>query len=290
MTTQTFQGISKMKRMICALACAMAANAFAWGSDGHSIIGEIAQRRLTDEARLEAERLLGFGVSLASVSNWADDYRTPHPETYRWHFINFPVMEDKYDPAVACAPTPTGDCIVAALQRNRATLMCPSGDAARRDALKFAAHFIGDVHQPFHTITEDQGGNLVKVEVDIREGRCPKCPPRRTQDNLHAVWDSGLITNTVWNWGAYVTRLEEGWLAGPEARGADGGTVDEWMMASHRLAAQVWPWLPPDRLIGDDYYRKALPIVDRQLSLAGLRLARFLNETLPARNRRERCG
>ena len=278
-----------MKRLLCALACTFAASAFAWGGDGHSIIAEIAQPRLTAEARQEMERLLGPGVSLASVANWADDYRAAHPETSRWHFINFPAKEDRYDPAVACAPTPTGDCIVAELKRERAILGCPAGDAARRQALKFAAHFIGDLHQPFHTITEEQGGNLVKVEVEIRNGKCPKCTPRRTQENLHAVWDSTLITNTAWNWGAYVTRLEEGWLAGPEARDADQGTIDDWMLASHRIAADVWPWLAPDLLIGDEYYRKALPLVDRQLALAGLRLARFLNETLPTRYAKAAC-
>jgi hypothetical protein len=279
-----------MKRLLCTLACIAAANALAWGGDGHSIIAEIAQRRLTPEARQEMERLLGPGVSLASVSNWADDYRADHPETFRWHFINFPVKEDRYDRAIACAPTPTGDCIVVELERERMTLSCPAGDAARRDALKFAAHLIGDLHQPFHTITEDQGGNLIKVEVDIRAGKCPKCAPRRTQENLHSVWDSSLIAATTWNWGAYVTRLETGFLAGAEARDADAGTIDDWMLASHRAAAEVWPWLPADLLIGDDYYRKVLPILDRQLALGGLRLARFLNENLPARLRRASCG
>ena len=279
-----------MKRLICTLACTAAANAFAWGADGHSVIAEIAQRRLTPEARQEMERLLGPGVSLASVANWADDYRPTHPETSRWHFINFPAKEDKYDFSVVCAPTPTGDCIIAELQRERAILSCPAGDAARRLALMFAAHFIGDLHQPFHTITEEQGGNLVKVDVDIRNGKCPKCAPRRTQENLHSVWDSVLITNSVWNWGALVTRLEEGWLASPEAKGADAGTIDDWMLASHRIAAEVWPWTPADLLIGDDYYRKAIPLIDRQLALGGLRLARFLNETLPTRNAKASCN
>ena len=129
------------------------------------------------------------------------------------------------------------------------------------------------------------------MQVDIRAaGKCPKCAPRILQENLHSVWDSSLIGATVWNWGAYVTRLEAGFLASAEARGVDGGSIDDWMLGAHRAANEAWPWLGTDLAIGDDYYRKALPIVDRQLALAGLRLARFLNETLPARNRRESCG
>ena len=278
-----------MKRLICTLACAAAANAFAWGADGHSVIAEIAQRRMTPEARLEMERLLGPGVSLASLSSWGDDIRPDRPETSNWHYINCPVKQDTYDLAVVCKATPTGDCIVAAMQRQRATLTCPSGDEKRREALKWAVHLIGDLHQPLHTITEERGGNLIKVDVDIRNGKCPRCPPRRTQENLHSVWDSVLISNKEWNWGAYVTRLETTWLSSPEAKGAEAGTVEDWMLASHRVAAQAWDWLPADKLIGDEYFTKVIPLIDRQLALGGIRLARFLNETLPTLLRRESC-
>jgi hypothetical protein len=91
-----------MKRFAALLACAAAANAFGWGADGHSVIAELAQRRLTNEAKLEMERLLGPGVSLASLSSWGDDIRPDRPETSNWHFINFPAKEDKYDLAVVC--------------------------------------------------------------------------------------------------------------------------------------------------------------------------------------------
>jgi hypothetical protein len=282
--------MNDMKRITCALACIAAANAFAWGDGGHNISAEIAHRRLSPEARLEVERLFGPGVSLSSLSNWADDHRPEHPETSRWHFINIPVKDDRYDRAALCAPRADGDCILNAIDRVRATLTCPASDAARREALKFAVHLIGDLHQPFHTIAEDLGGNLIKVTVDIRAGKCPKCAPNPRPDNLHAVWDSGLITNAVWNFGAYVTRLETGWLASPEAAGADAGTIEDWLAESHRAATQVWPWLPEDRVIGDEYFGKALPVVDRQLGRAGLRIARFLNETLPAGKRRESCN
>lgn len=279
-----------MKRFVAILASLIALDAAAWSGDGHSIIAEIASRRLTPEARREAERLLGAGVSLASASSWADDVRTERPETYKWHFVNVPMATVAYDPAIHCVSGPTGDCIVAALERARDTLTCPAGDDARRDALRFALHFIGDLHQPLHTIAEQRGGNDVKVEIEFRGARCPKCTARRTQDNLHQVWDTVIIGQTTWNWGAYVTRLEEGWLRSAEARGADAGRVEDWMAASHRTAAEVWPWLPADNVIGDDYYGKALPIVDRQLGLAGLRLARFLNETLAPKRMRKKCA
>ena len=48
-----------MKRLFTLLACTLALDAAAWGADGHSIIAELASRRLTPDARQEVERLLG---------------------------------------------------------------------------------------------------------------------------------------------------------------------------------------------------------------------------------------
>jgi hypothetical protein len=40
----------------------------------------------------------------------------------------------------------------------------------------------------------------------------------------------------------------------------------------------VWEQLPASRVFDDGYYAKLLPTLDRQLGLAGLRLARLLND------------
>jgi len=36
--------------------------------------------------------------------------------------------------------------------------------------------------------------------------------------------------------------------------------------------------MPADHVLDDTYYQAVQPILDRQLGLAGIRLARFLNE------------
>jgi hypothetical protein len=46
----------------------------------------------------------------------------------------------------------------------------------------------------------------------------------------------------------------------------------------HRAARDVWEQLPASRIVDDAYYRKILPTLDRQLGLAGLRLAWLLND------------
>ena len=67
-------------------------------------------------------------------------------------------------------------------------------------------------------------------------------------------------------------------MASPEAKGVDGGTPAEWAEETHRAARAVWEQLPASRIVDDAYHAKILPTLDRQLGLAGPRLARFLND------------
>jgi hypothetical protein len=51
-----------------------------------------------------------------------------------------------------------------------------------------------------------------------------------------------------------------------------------WANDSLQLATQAW--VQPQTEIDEAYYLRERPVVDRQLALAGLRLARLLNEKL----------
>src|SRR4051794_26327152 len=94
----------------CALAAsAPAHHAWAWGQEGHSIVAEVAQRRLEPEPSRKVKAILGGEVSLASVASWADDVRGARPETYNWHFVDIPLAADAYDPARDCRPGDKGD-------------------------------------------------------------------------------------------------------------------------------------------------------------------------------------
>ncbi len=254
--------------------------ALAWGQEGHSIVAEIAQRRLSPQAAAMVARTLGRGHSLAAIASWADDVREKRPETARWHFVDIPISEQNYVPARHCARQPEGDCIVAELGRLRMSLACARAPAARREALKFAVHFVGDIHQPLHTVDDDKGGNLIPVQVHLRGLVCSQACRAPLASNFHLAWDSDLIHAAVWNWGAYVHRLEAGWLRSSEARrsAAAGGTPTDWAVQTHGVARAIWNLLPSDHVLGDDYFEKVLPVLDRQLGRAGLRLARFLNE------------
>ena len=76
-----------MKKLViaCLVQFALLTQAQAWGPEGHSIVAEIAQRRLSPEAAAKAREILGENASLASIASWADDYRALHLDSAGWH-------------------------------------------------------------------------------------------------------------------------------------------------------------------------------------------------------------
>ncbi len=273
--------------LAAAFTCGLVGPAAAWGPEGHSIVAEVAQQRLSEPAAQLVRKLLK-GRSLASIASWADDYRATHPETEQWHFVDIPLNVTTYDAARDCRPNKqSGDCIIAALDRVQKDLRCATGEA-QVQALKFAVHLVGDIHQPLHTVKEKKGGNEIAVDVFMRGLLdCPTCAVAHTPVNFHMAWDETLIQRTVWDWGAYVDRLENGWLQTAEAKAEDPAAnhapIDEktfiaWAEDTHKAAQTVWYLRPADDVLDDRYLRDVLPIMDRQLGIAGLRLARFLND------------
>jgi hypothetical protein len=72
--------------------------AFAWGHEGHQVIGLIAEHYMTPAALKAASELLD-GATIESVASWADDYRHDHPGTGPWHYIDIPLGDSTIDMA-----------------------------------------------------------------------------------------------------------------------------------------------------------------------------------------------
>jgi hypothetical protein len=244
---------------------------FAWGFTGHHIVADIAAAHLSPAAKAALQSLLG-DQTLASISTWADEVRPQRPETYNWHFVDIPAAAQGYDAARDCRPSPKGDCVIAEIERARAVL-ADAGRAKeeRVEALKFLVHFVGDIHQPFHAIGEARGGNDIHV-LAFGANQCGKYPC-----NLHFEWDSGLIEHTGFSEIEYVAHLEQ--LIQRQHLTASGSPVD-WANESHDLARQAW--LDDGGSIDEKYYREQIKVVDLRLALAGLRLAKVLNEVFSA--------
>jgi hypothetical protein len=244
--------------------------ALSWGTSGHAIIAEIAQRRLDPGALRKIKELLGGEVSLASIASFADHVVLLRPGTVNWHFVNIPLAAAGYDAQRDCAPTPKGDCVINAIARARATLADPSRPPPERaEALKFLVHLVGDAHQPLHCAERDDAGGSRLMVTFFGHAT-----------TLHLVWDVGIIERRTFDWGELVEAIETGWMPGKDVAALQKGDAVDWAWEAHRAAVGVAYMLPDDLNLGDAYYQRGLPVVERQLALAGLRLARVLNEVL----------
>jgi S1/P1 Nuclease len=253
---------------------------FAWGPEGHEIVGDIARSHLTERARHGISALLG-NDDLAAVSVWADDIKAEHPETAGWHFVDIPVRSLGFSEQRDCYrpderhPSRKEDhhnCVVDRISLFAHVLAdkkAPRPD--RIEALKFVVHFVGDIHQPLHAIGEARGGNEIHV-VEFGQTQCGKyvC-------NLHFAWDVGLIEHTGRREADYVNNLER-WITRQRLQQKAGGTPEIWANESFILAKQVW--LSDGGTIDEAYYRNNIGTLDQRLVLAGLRLGRLLNEAL----------
>jgi hypothetical protein len=257
---------------------------FAWGVQGHHLIARIALTRLTPDTHRAVATILG-DEDFVAVSTWADEVRSARPETYNWHFVDIPFGETTYSASRDCPPTARGDCVVAEIARARQALRDATLPARpRSEALKYLIHFVGDLHQPLHTIDDhDRGGNDVKVQGDA--GRT---------SNLHALWDSGVIQKRGLDEDAYLRFLIGDLQAHPLPATDDKVDVIRWVEDGHRIAAadayhypEFSVTAPPATAISlsDAYLKRAQADIDRQLEIGGVHLAALLNETLASHDR-----
>lgn len=256
-----FPPVLAVSAMLCiAMLCSalFPSTARAWGQRGHQLIAVLAEAQLTPKARAETQRLLALepGETLASISTWADEHRSP--ATAAWHYVNFPRTSCTYDAARDCAG---GRCVVGALERQLGILASAASDEARLQALKYVVHFVGDVHQPLHAgFADDRGGNQYQLQA-FGKGT-----------NIHALWDSGLLGGRNEDTASTLNRLKQVNVDGAERRSSVVSSAQE----SCTIASR--PDFYPGRKLSDEYVFRFMPIMDRQLALAGARLAELLNE------------
>jgi hypothetical protein len=237
----------------------------AWGHEGHQVIALIAEQYLTTTAKAKATDLLA-GSTIEAVANWADEYRRDHRETGPWHYIDIPLADSAIDMAREC---PDGNCVVAKTEQFLAVLRDPHADReVKGQALKFVIHFVGDLHQPLHDEdNDDKGGNRRHVIFDGHP------------DNLHWVWDVGLLEHINRTPAAWAEELESRITPQDKAKW-ERGSIEVWVLEGHRLAQTVaYGNLGSENpaVITPAYEQQADPVIELQLEKAGVRLAYLLN-------------
>jgi hypothetical protein len=256
-------------------------NAWGWGKEGHQIVGYIAELHLSESAQAAINQLLGENARISdeSVSSWADYVRNQVQATGPWHYVNIPIKPGNYDAQRDCK---NSDCVVQRIETFRDVLANKSLRLTeRQQALKFLVHLVADLHQPLHCAERvdrngrpDRGGNDCKVYF-LDE-------PAET--NLHRIWDTNLIQRNVgpMTLAKYAAQLND--KITPQQKAAWSGRIAQaWANESNRIAADhVYAGVPADGTTRLDlgYVSRNQRIVDQQLSKAGIRLAKILNEVL----------
>ena len=237
-----------------------------WGQSGHRIIARTAALQLSGDATRAVRRLLQ-GASLASVSTWADDVRTERPATGPRHYVNIPIWDGTWRPALC----PRDECVIGTLVAQQKILADRSRSRAEREeALKWVVHLVGDLHMPLHVGDRgDRGGNDVRLEFGGR------------QTNLHSLWDTGMISASGHGEEGYVRMLRDRIRRRGDLRQIAAGSVLDWAMESHGVARDVaYPFLPRSLVIDQDYVETARPILEDRLLRASVRLAAILEQAL----------
>lgn len=269
-----------------------------WGAGGHMMTASIAFQRLNPRARAQVQALLAIYIKPAAVtaqstdfvnaSHWADDLR-PFPEFDLFktkHYINLPFSNDG-TPLPADLPDP--DNIIKALGDNVEVLRTSTDRNARAQALRFIIHFVGDIHQPLHSVARvnrdtpngDQGGNLVKIKVGDKD------------TNLHSYWDGGIGTFPKTGPNFTPPPLSEIGPAAARARAGNPATdpklklkkpfdYEGWAKESSVLAKDVaYKGMTNGAEPSAAYNSKAQTVVRKRVAWGGYRLAALLNAIWP---------
>ena len=182
-----------MKKIILSVTLLLTAtSSLGWNSAGHKIIANIAYEHLTPRAKQAVDKLtwtqedqMFSGQSrFQYISTWADYIRGQGDHRFdKCHYIGLPLSADGTRVKAFRSPN-----VVSAIENAESILKNPeTSEADKRLYLKLLVHFVGDVHQPLHTVSRysrynkngDRGGNAIKIKAPYA-------------NNLHKYWDDGV--------------------------------------------------------------------------------------------------
>lgn len=233
-----------------------------WGATGHRVVGEIANDYLNGKAKRAIKKLLKR-ESLAFTSTFADDIKSDkrYNEFYTWHYINMP-MDMNYEDS---KKNPKGDLVTGINYCIKIIKDDTSTDDDKAFYLKLLIHFIGDLHQPMHIgLEEDRGGNDFKVQWFYKDS------------NLHRVWDSEMIEDYDMSYSEIAENAD--FLTKTQIKTIQKGSIIDWVNETHALTRNIYENVKPDENLRYRYSYDNFKTVRSQLQIAGIRLAKVLNE------------
>ncbi len=298
-------------RFVALVALFLTATSHAWDAAGHMLVDQIAWEHLKPEVRERVAALLPQlddsynqhkPYNFVTAGAWMDDMRSKKGYAWaKWHYVTLP-CSDAATPVEIPEPPNVVWAIGQAMEKLKSRESAVADDS---QALAMLMHLIGDVHQPLHaTDRDDRGGNGVLIHgvpfTDLWPGTIP---------NLHAFWDKSYRFDLrdgrigqEWEAPYEVERPSapgEGIIAIEAAKIAarfpaeslpdlaKDQTPESWARESHAIGCKsAYPADadPSDNThvitLTPEFAHVARDIAERQIALAGYRVARVLNELL----------
>ncbi|HLF66645.1 MAG TPA: S1/P1 nuclease [Gammaproteobacteria bacterium] len=234
---------------------------WAWNATGHMLVAQLAYDQLNEKTKARVANILG-GDDFITASVWADDIKAQGNDSMnRWHYINL--------------PEPYEENVVWAINQSVAVLKDPKASkAAQKQALKGLLHWVGDIHQPLHATSRDRGGTLFFLA---------KNPDGK---NLHQYWDKGAgalpylkrplsLKSKQW-----LQDTAHAWQQAypPTATQLKQTDPMQWAQESFLIAqTRGFVGVSPKQVPSSAYQTEVQALTERQIVLAGARLAQVLN-------------
>ncbi|TWU74422.1 hypothetical protein ED733_003894 [Metarhizium rileyi] len=265
----------------------------AWGSLGHITTAYLAGHFVANTTEAFFKDLLRSQDDdyMAKVASWADSIRYT-----KWGRFtkNFHFIDAHDDPPTSCNVDFKRDCkedgcVISALANYTQQSLDSSLPGWRRaQAAKFVIHFVGDLHQPLHHEDVALGGNRIHVLWDGKAF------------NLHHVWDTSIAEKWIGGMRGKPYPLAEKWANQLADEIHDGkfavekqvwlkdlnfdNAIETAMAWSREANAFVCTHVLPEgpkaivgQELGGEYFKKAGPVIERQVARAGFRMAAWLD-------------
>ncbi len=297
--------------LLAFLCSGFSSTAFAWNYVGHVLIAQIAYDQLSADKKIKVDTLATRIFNLlppsqqmrlnnrypntstfAKVALLPDVWRRWHigtlltkfnadipadftefsnKATSHWHFVDIPYPANKQ-----CRSTVDSDNAVWAIKKISSDLEQPASQNTHAILMILLAHYVGDIHQPLHTITNvsqdcagDRGGNDFCIKTNVA-GNCTK--------NLHSLWDNGVgYLNANRNIRQLAYGLEQQYPVKRFSKELQETNAMSWVLESNAKATFIYSF-PRYTTPSLAYYQEGQTIAKLQLVLAGYRLSTILNK------------
>lgn len=275
---------------------------FAFEDRGHRIVALIADHFLRPDVRTRVNEMLAADEDslaphdIVGAATWADKYmasdeftnRQRFDGTRQWHFAriyasrpNIPAAcfgQLPLPPGTPASEGPAQACVIDKIDQFKAELADPAtAPRERLLALKYLLNLVGDIHQPMNV--QDQYNEFGKLIPVIAADRSI------TPGTLYGYWNQALVHRLGPNEREVADALVKSIT--PENRELWSGKVTHiWALEAHQLGVDFANGTMLSAFEGTHFavspaeLERGKTIIAKQLSKAGFRLARLLNDVL----------